>query len=272
MVTGVGPTPIGLGPTSSPIDTANASTFTARVVTAPAPTSSAPSWRSGALWGPLHGGAPGRALEMIESIGDPANTEAWLATRLAAGEKVMGFGHAVYRTEDPRSVLLKEIGREFGSDLMVRAEAIEERVLDVLRAHKPDHPIQTNVEYSAAVVLELAGVPRSMFTPSFTVSRVVGWTAHILEQAAHNKIIRPSARYVGPAPHRACLTRKAHAGAKIATLALGTPLKKRASKRARRRLVNDPASSGLLEPLPPAVVRAGVRTGGRRGDVRPPSQ
>jgi citrate synthase len=179
----------------------NASTFTSRVVTSTgADVVSAIVAASGALSGPLHGGAPGRALEMIESIGDPANTESWLAPRLAAGEKVMGFGHAVYRTEDPRSRLMKEVARGFGGKLVERAEAIEDRVLAMLRAHKPDHPIQTNVEYYAAVVLELCGLPREMFTPSFTVSRVVGWTAHILEQAAHNKIIRPSARYVGPPP------------------------------------------------------------------------
>jgi citrate synthase len=157
---------------------------------------------SGALSGPLHGGAPGRALEMIEAIGDAANTEAWLAPRLARGEKVMGFGHAVYRTEDPRSRLLREVALGFGGDLVDHAVAIEAEILRVLRAHKPDHPIQTNVEFYAAVVMELCGMPREMFTPTFTVSRVVGWSAHILEQAAANKIIRPSARYVGPPPAR----------------------------------------------------------------------
>jgi citrate synthase len=179
----------------------NASTFTARVITSTgADVVSAVVGASGALSGPLHGGAPGRALEMIDSIGDPDNTDAWVAARLAAGDKIMGFGHAVYRTEDPRSRLLKSFARELGGDVVERAERIEERVLAALRRHKPDHPIQTNVEYYAGVVLAQCGLPAAMFTPTFTVSRVVGWCAHILEQAAHNKIIRPSARYVGPPP------------------------------------------------------------------------
>jgi citrate synthase len=178
----------------------NASTFAARVITSTgADVVSAIAGASGALSGPLHGGAPGRALEMIEAIGDPARCEAWLDAELARGGKIMGFGHAVYRTEDPRSVLLREVARGLGSPLVARAEAIEREILRVLRARKPDATIQTNVEYYAGVVMELCGMPRAMFTPSFTVSRAIGWGAHILEQAAANKIIRPSARYTGPA-------------------------------------------------------------------------
>ncbi|HEX7094645.1 MAG TPA: citrate/2-methylcitrate synthase [Acidimicrobiales bacterium] len=188
----------------------NNSTFTARVVASTgADVVSAIVAASESLSGPLHGGAPARSLEMIEAIGDPTNTEAWLLPRLAAGEKVMGFGHAIYRADDPRSRLLREVAhtlRDRDRDgLIDRAVEIEQRILALLRAYKPDHPIQTNVEYYAAVVMHLAGLPRELFTPTFTVSRVVGWTAHILEQAAHNKIFRPAARYVGPPP--AVLTR-----------------------------------------------------------------
>jgi citrate synthase len=179
----------------------NASTFTARVITSTgADVVSAVVGASGALSGPLHGGAPGRALDMIERIGDPENTEAWLRASLARGEKVMGFGHAVYKTEDPRSVLLQGVAQRLGGDLVERAAAIEPRILAVLRDHRPGQSIQTNVEYYAAVVMEQIGLPRSLFTPTFTVSRVVGWTAHILEQAANNKIMRPSAHYIGPPP------------------------------------------------------------------------
>jgi citrate synthase len=179
----------------------NASTFAARVITSTgADVVSAVVGASGALSGPLHGGAPARALEMIDAIGDPREAASWIAARLASGDKIMGFGHAVYRTEDPRSQLLKAVARDLGGELIARAEAIESRVLEALREHRPDHPIQTNVEYYAAVVMEQCGLPRSMFTPTFTVSRVVGWCAHVLEQAAANKIIRPSARYVGPPP------------------------------------------------------------------------
>lgn len=179
----------------------NASTFAARVVTSTgADVVAAMSAGIGALSGPLHGGAPSRALSMIEEIGDPSKTEDWVVERLQRGERIMGFGHAVYRAEDPRSVLLKEIACEFDSPLVDRAVEIEERILTVMRRWKPDSVIVTNVEFYAGIVLHLAGLAPEMFTPSFMVSRAIGWGAHIVEQASDNKIMRPSARYVGRAP------------------------------------------------------------------------
>ncbi len=177
----------------------NASTFTARVITSTgADVGGILSGALAALSGPLHGGAPSRVLDMIDAIGDPADTERWARTELAAGRKLMGFGHAVYRAEDPRGVLLRSTAIEIGGDVVDRAVEIERRMLAVLRAAKPDAVIVTNVEFYAAIVLHLAGIPQEMFTPTFAVSRIVGWSAHLLEQAAAGKIIRPSARYVGP--------------------------------------------------------------------------
>ena len=179
----------------------NASTFTSRVITSTgADVAGAVSGGIAALSGPLHGGAPSRAVEMIEGIGDPDDTERWLTAHLASGKKVMGFGHAVYRSEDPRSRLMREVAEGLGGDLIERAIRIESRVLAFMQEAKPDAVIQTNVEIYAGVVMEQCGLPRSMFTPTFNVSRIIGWCAHILEQAANNKIIRPSARYVGPEP------------------------------------------------------------------------
>ncbi|MDH3679936.1 MAG: citrate synthase/methylcitrate synthase [Acidimicrobiia bacterium] len=179
----------------------NASTFTTRVITSTgAGVASALAGAVGALSGPLHGGAPSRVLDMLEEIGDPVNTERWARATLAAGRPIMGFGHAVYRADDPRSTLLKEVASGLGGDLVARAIDIEARMLAVLAEHKPQSTIVTNVEYYAAVVLHLAGLPQPMFTPAFTTSRVVGWVAHLLEQAANNKIMRPLARYVGPEP------------------------------------------------------------------------
>ena len=179
----------------------NASTFTARVITSTgADVAGAMSGALAALSGPLHGGAPSRVLDMLDAIGDPDNAEAWIAAELAAGGKVMGFGHAVYRADDPRSETLRATAVELGGDLVERAIAIESRLLAALRAWRPNAVIVTNVEYYAAVVLHLAGLPQEAFTPTFTTSRIVGWGAHLLEQAADNKIIRPSARYTGPTP------------------------------------------------------------------------
>lgn len=181
----------------------NASTFTSRVITSTgAGVGSALVGAIGALSGPLHGGAPSRVLDMLGAIGDPANTRTWAEEELAAGRKLMGFGHAVYRADDPRSLLLREVAVGLGGPLVEQALAVEDEMLAFFAATKPDAVIVTNVEFYAAVALTLAGLPQEMFTPAFTTSRVVGWAAHILEQAADNKIVRPSARYVGPAPER----------------------------------------------------------------------
>jgi citrate synthase len=179
----------------------NASTFATRVVTSTgADAAGALGAGVAALAGPLHGGAPARALGMIDEIGDPAATEAWLTPRLERGEKIMGFGHAVYRADDPRSTLMREVALGFGGPLVERAIEIERRILRQFRAFKPDAVIVTNVEFYAGIVLHLAGLPPDAFTSCFTVSRVIGWGAHLVEQAADNKIVRPSSRYVGPAP------------------------------------------------------------------------
>lgn len=179
----------------------NASTFTARVVaSAGADLGSAVIAALGALSGPLHGGAPSRVLDMLDEIGEPGRADAWIRAALARGEVVMGFGHPVYRTEDPRNVMLRQVAGELGSPRLELAEAVEASALKALRELKPGAPLHANVEFYAALVLEAVGLPRQLFTPTFAVSRVTGWTAHVAEQAARNKIIRPSARYVGPAP------------------------------------------------------------------------
>ncbi len=176
----------------------NASTFTARVITSTGTdVAGAMSGALAALAGPLHGGAPGRVLDMLNSIGHPDNAVPWIAAELDAGRKIMGFGHAVYRADDPRSETLKAVAIELGGELVERALDIESRILPYLADWKPNAVIVTNVEYYAGVVLHLAGLPQEAFTPTFTTSRVVGWGAHLLEQAANNKIMRPGARYTG---------------------------------------------------------------------------
>jgi citrate synthase len=178
----------------------NASTFTARVVTSTgADVGAAVVAALGALSGPLHGGAPSRALDTLDAIGSPDNTEAWVRHAVAHGERIMGFGHAVYRTADPRSVMLREVARSFGGPRVEFAEQVEATVERVLAELKPGRELHTNVEYYAGVVMELCGIPRPLFTPTFAASRTVGWCAQILEQSSDSAIIRPSARYVGPA-------------------------------------------------------------------------
>ncbi|WP_030745289.1 citrate synthase/methylcitrate synthase [Streptomyces sp. NRRL F-5135] len=179
----------------------NASTFTARVIASTgADLAACLTGAVGALSGPLHGGAPSRALDTLDAIGTVDRIEPWIRERVLAGERIMGFGHPVYRTEDPRSRLLREIAQEFGGPLVDFAVQVEARVEAVLAELKPGRELHTNVEFYAGVVMELCGLPRAMFTPTFAAARAVGWSAHILEQAADSKIIRPAARYAGPPP------------------------------------------------------------------------
>ncbi|MGW7366361.1 citrate synthase/methylcitrate synthase [Streptomyces sp. NPDC054841] len=179
----------------------NASTFTARVITSTgADLVACLVGAVGALSGPLHGGAPSRALDTLDAIGTPDRIDPWIRERVLAGERIMGFGHPVYRTEDPRSRMLRSIAQSFGGPLVDFAVEVEARVEAILAELKPGRELHTNVEFYAGVVMELCGLPRDMFTPTFCAARVVGWSANILEQAEDSKIIRPAARYVGPPP------------------------------------------------------------------------
>ncbi|AOR31674.1 citrate synthase/methylcitrate synthase [Streptomyces fodineus] len=179
----------------------NASTFTARVIASTgADAAACLTGAVGALSGPLHGGAPSRALDTLDAIGTPDRIDPWIRERVLAGDRIMGFGHAIYRTEDPRSRMLREIALGFGGPRVDFAVEVERRVEAILAELKPGRELHTNVEFYAGVVMELCGLPREMFTPTFAAARVVGWSANILEQAADSKIIRPVARYVGPRP------------------------------------------------------------------------
>jgi citrate synthase len=184
----------------------NASTFTTRVIASTgADLASCIVGALGALSGPLHGGAPGRALETLDAIGAPVNTERWVRQAVSSGARIMGFGHPVYRTEDPRSRMLRDVALRFGGQRVDFAVQVEASVLRLLAELKPGRALHTNLEFYAAVVMELCGLPRELFTPTFAVARVIGWSAHALEQSAEGKIIRPSARYVGPAAPRPLL-------------------------------------------------------------------
>ena len=177
----------------------NASTFTARVITSTgADLASAIVGAIGALSGPLHGGAPSRALEMLDQVQGPDDAERWVRQLVADGGRVMGFGHRVYSTDDPRSVLLRRVAQDLGGERVAAALDVESAVVRTLAELKPGRELYTNVEFYAGVVMEACGVPRELFTPTFAASRTVGWSAHVLEQAAANRLIRPSAAYVGP--------------------------------------------------------------------------
>jgi citrate synthase len=181
----------------------NASTFAARVIA---------STKAGlfssvigglcALKGPLHGGAPGPVLDMLDAIGNADNIRPWLIQALDRGERLMGFGHRIYRVRDPRADALKRAvaGLDNPGGRIGFAETVEREALALLAARKPDRPLETNVEFFTALVLEAVGFPRDSFTNVFAAGRMAGWTAHVLEQERAARLIRPQSRYVGPVP------------------------------------------------------------------------
>jgi citrate synthase len=182
----------------------NASTFTARVVTSTgADLGAAIVAAIGALSGPLHGGAPSRALDMLDAIGTEDRAEAYIRQAVERGDRIMGFGHRVYKTDDPRSLLLRSVTEQLGGPLVAFSQAVEHTTVEVLADLKPGRQLYTNVEFYAGVVMHTCGIPRQMFTPTFAAGRTIGWSTHVMEQAAHNRLIRPSARYVGPPPPQA---------------------------------------------------------------------
>ena len=181
----------------------NASTFTARVIASTgADVAAALSGAIGAMSGPLHGGAPSRVLHMIEEVERRGDARAYVKELLDKGERLMDFGHRVYRAQDPRSRTLRRTCEELGAPRYQVAKALEDAALAELRERRPDRVLETNVEFWAAVLLDFAEVPGHMFTPMFTSARTAGWSAHILEQKRTGRLIRPSARYVGKAPRR----------------------------------------------------------------------
>ena len=181
----------------------NASTFTARVIASTgADVAAALSGAVGAMSGPLHGGAPSRVLGMIEEIEKTGDATAYVKGLLDRGERLMGFGHRVYRAEDPRARVLRRTARELGAPRYEVAEALEKAALAELRERRPDRVLETNVEFWAAIVLDFAEIPANMFTSMFASARLAGWSAHILEQKRTGRLIRPSARYVGPSPRK----------------------------------------------------------------------
>jgi len=182
----------------------NASTFTARVIVSTrSDIVSAVTGAVGALKGPLHGGAPGPALDMVLEIGEADRAEAVILAKLESGERLMGFGHRVYRVRDPRADVLaaaaeRFYGAEGNRELYELAISVEKTALRLLAERKPDRRINTNVEFYTALLLHGIGLPTELFTPTFAVSRVLGWTAHCLEQLREGRLIRPESKYIGP--------------------------------------------------------------------------
>ncbi len=183
----------------------NASTFTARVAASTqASLTDAVTAALCSLKGPLHGGAPGPVLDMLDAIGPAENAETWLDAAVMRGDRLMGFGHRVYRVQDPRSDVVKAVVERLNRDIgrLRYAEAVEQAALAVLLKRKPNRSLQTNLEFYTALLLEALGLSRDAFTGAFAVARVVGWIAHALEQQAGGRLIRPQSEYIGPLPGR----------------------------------------------------------------------
>jgi citrate synthase len=179
----------------------NASTFTARVIASTgADVAACLSGAIGALSGPLHGGAPSRAQHMIEGVEQLGDATAYVKQVLGRGERLMGFGHRVYRAYDPRAAVLRDTCKRLGAPRYEVALELEKAAIAALAERHPERKMETNVDYWAAVLLDFAEVPGSMMTPLFASARTAGWSAHILEQKKTGRLIRPSARYVGEGP------------------------------------------------------------------------
>jgi citrate synthase len=179
----------------------SSSTFTARVIASTgADVAAALSGALGALTGPLHGGAPSRVLAMLDEAAAADDAGAYVRAKLDRGERLMGFGHRVYRAEDPRARVMRRFAKELGAPRIEAAEALEAAALEELQARRPGRVLATNVEFWAAVLLDFAEVPAELFTTMFACARVAGWSAHILEQKREGRVIRPTAKYVGAGP------------------------------------------------------------------------
>jgi citrate synthase len=183
----------------------NASTFTARVIASTrSDLVSSVVGAIGALKGPLHGGAPGPVLDMLDAIGEPGKAPTWLEVEVAAGRRIMGMGHRIYRVRDPRAAVLERAittleAAGISTGRLALARSVERAAEGVLRRKHPDRPLHANVEFYTAVLLDTLGLPRGLFAATFAAARVAGWCAHVFEQRAADRLIRPSSRYVGPA-------------------------------------------------------------------------
>jgi citrate synthase len=179
----------------------SASTFTARVIASTrSDLISAVVGAVGALKGPLHGGAPSPVLDMLDAIGAPGQAEAWLIGELAAGRRIMGMGHRMYRVRDPRAAVLERAVRPLNSPRLALARAVEAAATKILGERKPDRPLAANVDFFTAVLLDAVGLAREQFAPTFAVSRIAGWSAHVIEQHRTGRLIRPASHYTGDRP------------------------------------------------------------------------